>query len=274
MRSPRAMGLSAEAIERFRSWLSEKGHPSTTQRAYTSDLRMLLQEAGESVDLLYLEEITMYWLNSTKEQVAPRTTIRRITSVRMFSRWAGNGEILTDYVRPTAAASVPHPIPEGVEGVLRMCEVARRPDQAVLVALGGLGGCRVSESLSMTCETVSVRERLLVVRGKGDKERFVPISSDLWTYLAPVYVAALGSPSPLVDYHERTAREIITNLAKKAGLSGTVSSHDLRATFATAVYDRTKDLRLVQELLGHASVTTTQVYTHVRMPAMRAAVEL
>ena len=235
---------------------------------------MLLQETGKPIELDDLEELASYWLNLSRKSLAPKTIVRRITSVRAFAKWAGLGPILESYVAPVPGRPVPHPIPEGIEGVAAMCDAATQAGHAALVALGGYCGCRVAESLAVRPIDVDIREQLLTIRGKGDRIRYVPISSSAWTNLAPVVTERIGEPDkPLLRYGDRFARQVITDLAQRAGLTRRVASHDLRATFATAVYGRTNDLRLVQELLGHSSPTTTQVYTLIQLQAMRKGVE-
>lgn len=217
----------------------------------------------------------MYWLNSTRQEMMPKTIVRRIASVRAYAKWAGLGRILEFYVAPTPGTPVPHPLPERLAGIERMCDCARRPEHAALVALGGLVGCRISESITVRPTDFDISAMLLTIRGKGDRTRTVPVSSLAWTYLAPVYTDRfLYQRLPLLPFQDRFARHLITDLGSRANLSRPVSSHDLRATFATMVHDKTNNVRLVQELLGHASVNTTQVYTMIQMTSMRMAVEL
>jgi integrase/recombinase XerC len=271
--SKQVMDLTPAAIVQFQNWLSQNGNPETTRRAYGSDLRMLLEETGSNISAESLEEVASYWLNRSKRKFAPKTTVRRITSVRAFARWAGIGEILRTYVAPKPGRSVPRPLPERMDGVTRMCDAATRPEYAALVAFGGFVGLRVSESLGIECAHIDTRDLLLTVRGKGDVTRVIPLSVDAWTYLAPCYVAALGTDEHrLIPYGNRFARQTITSLGERAGLSRRVASHDLRATFATCILEKTGNIRLVQELLGHASLLTTQAYTEIKIDQMRLAV--
>jgi site-specific recombinase XerD len=267
--------LSLEAIERFQQWLLSNGHPQNTVKAYSTDLRMLLQETQANISLENLEELAMYWLNKTRFKMKPKTTVRRIASVRAYAKWAGLGRVLETYVAPTPGTSIPHPLPERIDGVERMCDCAKRPEHAALVALGGFVGCRVSESLSVRPTDFDISTMLLTIRGKGDKTRTVPVSSRAWEYIAPVYTDRyFYQREPLLPFHDRFARHLITDLGKRASLSRSVSSHDLRATFATVMFDKTNNIRLVQNLLGHASSSTTEIYTLVEMTSMRMAVEL
>ena len=155
-----------------------------------------------------------------------------------------------------------------------MIEQTRNIEQEALVALGGFMGLRVSESLGFCTHHLDLDSMLATIRGKGDKTRVIPVSSQAWTHIAPAYAMAMSKPDHrLVSYQDRFARQIITNLARRANLKREVTSHDLRATFATAAYDKTRDIRAVQELLGHASSETTEIYTGVLMENLRKAVD-
>jgi len=215
----------------------------------------------------------MSWLNLTRQQVSPKTTARRLTSLRGFAKWAKIGPVLEDYIAPTPARSMPHPIPELEDGLDRMIRAAKNPQQVALVVLGGYVGCRISESLNVDLHNLNLAERSLLIRGKGDKERLVPLSDKAMTLLQEPIIEAVTRPDhKLVSYQDRFARQVIKNLGIRAGLQREIASHDLRATYATIILSRTNNIRLVQELLGHASVATTEVYTGISMNQMREAV--
>lgn len=156
-----------------------------------------------------------------------------------------------------------------------MLAVARTPEQKALCSLTGLMGLRVSEALSVMLADFDHSAATLTVRGKGDKTRTVPVSPRAWENLVPrmVELMTLGEQR-LVSLSDRGARIVITTLGQKAGLSRSISSHDMRATFATAAYDKSLDIRAVQELLGHGSSQTTEIYTGVRLDTMREAANL
>lgn len=217
----------------------------------------------------------MSWLNLTRNHLSPKTINRRLTSLRGFARWMGIRDPLHEYIAPQSGRPIAHPLPEGIEGVYRMLECCKNNEQEALVALCGLVGCRIGESLSTTTDWYDLDSRVVTIRGKGDKVRIVPLSERAWEHTMAAYVlGATRSDHHLVTYKDRFARQVIKNLGKRAGLRREVSSHDLRATFATEALDRSgNNIRVVQELLGHASVTTTEVYTGVRLKQMKDAVE-
>jgi site-specific recombinase XerD len=216
----------------------------------------------------------MRWLQSNRQSKSPKTTGRRITSLRAYAKWAGWGNILVDYSAPTPAQPTPHPLPEGTDGVFKLLEVASSEKQRALVALCGLCGLRVAEALAVRPSHFDVQEMTLLVRGKGDRSRVVPVSEAAWNVLcAPVLRAQMEGDRCLVQLKDRFARRTITELGMRARLARPISSHDLRATFATDTYHVEKDLVATQRLLGHASSKTTEGYTGVSMDAMRRMVE-
>lgn len=268
--------LTVETIDRYQSWCTARGRSFNTTKAYSSDLREFLKAAGMQGVLTQeeYEELGMSWLNLNRMVVSPKTTARRLTSLRGYAKWAGWGIVLHEYIAPSPGKTIPHPIPEGPDGLRRMIDNAKNHEQVAIVALGGFAGCRVSESLSLTPLSFDVHAQTLTIRGKGDKTRTVPLSDECWGLLQPAYILAHSKDDQrLVSYKDRFARQIVTNLGLRAGLMRKVASHDLRATFATAALDRGGNIRVVQELLGHANSTTTEVYTGVEMAAMRDAVQ-
>lgn len=267
--------LTLESIEQYQQWCTARGRSLNTVKAYRSDLKAFLQAAGENnqISREEYEELAMSWLNLTRQQVSPKTTARRLTSLKSFAKWAKMGAVLEDYIAPTPARSMPHPLPELEEGLDRMISVAKNPQQVALVTLGGFVGCRISESLAVDLHNLDLASRTLLIRGKGDKERVVPLSDKAVELLQDSIIEAVVKPDhKLVSYQDRFARQVIKNLGIRAGLQREVASHDLRATYATIILSRTNNIRLVQELLGHASVATTEVYTGISMNQMREAV--
>lgn len=264
MHSQKVTTLTLESIEQFRSSLSVRGHSTQTTKAYSTDLRVLLAEVEmEEITQEELQEVGSNWLTGNRKVVAVKTTQRRLTSLRAWCRWAGWGPLFADYVSPTAAPGVPHPLPEGMDGIESLIAVARREEQKALIALCGMCGLRVHEALATKASDFNLETMELKVLGKGSKERWVPVSTRAWEVLAnSVTRAFLNNPfdSRVVPMQDRFARRVITNLGTKAGLKRSIASHDLRATFATELYNATLDKKLVQDILGHSSGDTTDVY--------------
>ena len=282
MLSTKATTVSIGAIDRFRNWLSVRGRSEQTIKAYTTDLTIFIKETSPKPNkwkkyecpMEEFGELGMNWLQANRNRLSPKTTNRRLTSLRMFCVWAGWGDLFSDFSAPTPAKGQPHPLPEGIDGVHKLIDVATNEKQRALVALCGLMGLRIAEALAIKASNFDLQTMMLSVRGKGDKTRLVPVSEVAWEVLAlPVAHSFVNGNAPVVGLKDRFARRIVTELGVRAGLERHISSHDLRATFATAVYNKSLDQRVVQELLGHSSGSTTEVYIGRSANQMRAAVE-
>lgn len=274
----RAQALTPDSIDLFRKWLSAKGRSPHTVKGYTTDLRMLLQEMPEPiVELDEIEDLGEAWLTMHRASLSPSSTRRRLTSLREFSKWAGYEGLFTEYSTPDPGRAQPHPLPEGMAGVRRMLAATGEDDRKqALLALCGMCGLRIFEALKTEYTDFDFQDRehpKLIVRGKGDVTRTVPVSAEAMKWLTMALAHSMIEGGTLVRMGDRFARQVVTNLGVAAGLSRAVASHDLRATFATAVYNKTMNQRLVQEILGHASGKTTEGYIGVAMQAMVEGVE-
>lgn len=273
--SPKVMTLTIEAIEGLRNSCSARGLSPATGKSYASDLRgLLLWTSGPSIPMQDYPHRTAEYLNDTKAEARPKTTERRITSMRAFATWAGWEPVLTDYKAPIPAPAMPHPIPEGIVGIDRMAQVARTAEHRAVLALCGFCGLRIAESLAVRLCDFHLTEMTLTVRGKGDKERIVPVSEGrALPLLLDSMVKAMSTPkAPLVRLSESTARKAVTSMGKRAKLQRHVSSHDLRVTFATHLSNTGVPIRVIQTLLGHSNLKTTEIYTQVLLDQMRTAV--
>lgn len=238
---------------------------------------MLRALGSTEIPVENLEAAAAAWLNETRAHVAPRTTVRRISSVRMFARVMLKTSILDDYTPPKPKRLVPKPIAEGIDGVERMCMTARNDGERALFAMQGYVGLRVSEALSAVPSSFNVADPgdiRLTVRGKGDKERELAVSAKAWGYILPAYKAALRRNRALVELSDKGARNAVTRAGAKLGFKNAITSHSLRATLATDLLNKTGNIRLVQEVLGHSHVTTTEAYTLVSSTHMRDGMEL
>jgi integrase/recombinase XerC len=286
-------------IDDFLTYLSaERRAAARTVASYGRDLdgfHVFLEESGlpldaRRVDLLVLRR----WLASLFGQLAPTTIARRISTLRSFYRYL----LRRGVVRQSPAALLQSPkLGKGlprfltVEDAFRVVEAPgkdelrddklRLRDKAILELLYG-GGIRVGELASLTLERLDLAQRELRVIGKGDKERLVPIGREaydaLLAYLAarPDFCSTERPPDPHAVFLGRhgtplTARQV-QNIVRRYGILGAGRSdlhpHALRHTCATHLLDAGADLRSIQELLGHASLSTTQRYTHVSIDRM------
>ncbi len=265
-----------EALERLNDVLIAEGRSDNTIRAYLSDCEQFFK-ITHTINLIeadYLADCLRY-IRVTRPLVKPATTNRRIASLRAMGTALGFPPVLPNYKSPRATQPPPHPLSDGMPGVDAMIASARTAEHRALVALCGKCGLRVSEARSVRACDFSVDpegQRWLTVRGKGDKERLVPVVETVWMLMIPLIARAQVSTRPLIRLKDRSARQAIKLIGERA-LGADVASHDLRMTFGTKVYEETLDLRTTQELLGHESSVTTEGYTKVSSRAKVAAVK-
>jgi integrase/recombinase XerD len=280
-------------IEDYLAYLHvERGLALATIRAYRADLRDFAREGGadhawsKSADpaIRYLADRTRRG-RPGERALAPTSLRRRAAALKGFYRFAfAEGlidvDVATHLDLPRQSRRLPDTLDVGeVDRLLEAASTGGLRDRALLEVLYA-AGLRVSEAIGLDREDLSLDGAFVRVIGKGDKERLVPIgevSIDHLTswlegpraeLIAHFHVEPVrGGPLFLGDRGRRLARQqawaAVTSAAQRAGLSGTVSPHTLRHSFATHLLEGGADLRVVQELLGHASISTTQLYTHL-----------
>ena len=216
---------------------------------------------------------------------------RTVVAVRGFHKFAVSDGLAA--VDPAAGVKPPSPakrLPKAlpladVEAILSAAGAAGTTlamrDRALLEVLYGTGA-RISEAVGLDVDDLDTVDRTVLLRGKGGKERIVPVGSyaveavaDYLTRARPGLVAA-GKGTPALFLNARGGRlsrqsawSVLVKAAERAGVTTDVSPHTMRHSFATHLLDGGADVRVVQELLGHASVTTTQVYTLVTVENLR-----
>lgn len=288
-------------IERFTEDLALA--PSTVS-VYRRDLVVLvswLHDRGvENPREVTRTVIRSYMAHMSSSGLAARTIARRMVSVRRYFTWGlEHGLVTTDPTAGISSPSGPSKLPrvlshdeltqlldEGpnAEGV---GEISDLRDDLILELLYG-SGLRVSELCSLDVYSVDVARARLVVWGKGSKQRMVPLSgpasdlSDIWirrgrrAFLDGLAAGSARSDSPEALFHNRRGRRISPRDVRRVlDRRSPVPTHPhaLRHTFATHLLDGGADLRVVQELLGHSDLTTTQIYTHVSRERLRSVYE-
>jgi integrase/recombinase XerC len=277
----------------------ERGLAENTLRAYAADLEGLLaflalyfdrpaaSVAPADVDALALRA----WLAALGERgVGRRSQARALAAARALWRWAGRvGEVRSDPASrlrsPKAPRTLPsHLRPGEIEALLAAVAgdgIAATRDRALLELLYA-AGLRVSELVALDWLDLDLGERTLRVVGKGDKERQVPFGRAAeaalraWREASDALPAVAGTDRAVFRnlrggrLTDRSVRRILDRaVARAAGLHG-VHPHALRHSFATHLLERGADLRVIQELLGHSSLATTQRYTHVDIDRLLA----
>lgn len=286
---------SSEGIEAFvRALWLEEGLSERTREAYARDLQALatwLEADGHVLDGARESDLQAYALARHARSKASSAN-RRLSSFKRYYRWAlREGRIAQDpTLRLNAARQalrVPKVLSEAqVEALLAAPgedgALALR-DRAMLELLYA-SGLRVSELVELPSVGLNLRDGLVRVRGKGDKERLVPIGEParqaIQRYLAEARGALLGARRSAALFvtvqgaamSRQMFWRLIKRYALRAGVQVPLSPHTLRHAFATHLLNHGADLRAVQLLLGHADLSTTQIYTHVARARLKALV--
>jgi integrase/recombinase XerC len=286
----------AAALEGYEQALREERDLSDhTVRGYVTDAVWLLdhlaRRGGTRVDELDLA-VLRSWLAQGRTRGASRaTTARRAAAARSFTAWLRRSGVTTEdvglrLVSPKAHRTLPDVLaPDQARAVVESAAGADDPvglRDAVVLELLYASGIRVSELVGLDVDDVDRGRRLLRVLGKGRKERSVPYGApaeqalDPWlTRGRPALATPDSGPALLLGLRgrrldPREARRTVHAAVARAPGAPDVGPHGLRHSAATHVLEGGADLRSVQELLGHASLATTQIYTHVTVERLRA----
>jgi len=286
-----------EVFDKYINYLeAERNASPYTVRNYTNDLQgnysrgpqkgffqFLRMQGVKSLDNVDRNTVRNYisWLN--EQGIARVSIVRKLSAVRSFFRYLMREEILSkNPLETTSSPKLDRRLPsfltvEEIGRLLGAPDLTRpngRRDLALLELLYA-SGLRVSELVGLKLEQINIVTREIRVRGKGSKERIVlmgsPAAEALMAYLNRGRDELLGEKKTRTVFinrwgeqlTERSVQNMIREYADRAGIEKKVHPHTLRHTFATHMLDGGADLRVVQELLGHASLTSTQIYTHV-----------
>lgn len=300
----------SEVARAVRSYLDhlvvERGLADNTLKSYRRDLRRyvawLAAQGVEGLDAVREETVTAFLMalregDADHPPLSAGSAARTVVAVRGFHRFAVREGI--SRVDPSAAVRPPAPakrLPKALPlaDIERILDAAGAPgtalalrDRALLEVLYGTGA-RISEAVGLDLDDLDLGEPdvagggTVLLRGKGSKERMVPVGSyaqeavEAYLVRGRPELSSVGRGLPAVFLNARGGRlsrqsawTVLVKAAERAGVTAEVSPHTLRHSFATHLLDGGADVRVVQELLGHASVTTTQVYTLVTVDSLR-----
>jgi tyrosine recombinase XerC len=293
-------------MERFERYLKDERHYSReTVRAYMNDLRQLVNTASaNSSDLNSSDATQTTGGSSTTESFDPeairalirsmhgqysRTSIsRKISAFRTFFNYLRREEIISeDPVSGIKGPKIVRDLPDCLSKD-ELAALIAAFDQSIsglrdraIVETMYAAGLRVSELTSLDMNDLNLDANEIRVLGKGQKERIVLINEQakesLTNYLTNARNAFLGTKETSAVFvnrfgdrlNSRSVHRLVVRAAKVAGLEKEITPHTLRHTFATHLLEGGADLRVVQDLLGHASITTTQIYTHVSLDRLK-----
>ncbi|MBS4030805.1 MAG: site-specific tyrosine recombinase XerD [Clostridiales bacterium] len=265
----------------------EKGLAKNTLESYNRDLRSfctyLKQHGVESIEKATRAEIVGYLLSLQKSGKATATLSRNLASIRSFCNYLFHEKVIaenpaTDLESPKLEKKLPRVMtPDEIDRLLEQpdsLQVTGVRDKAMLEVIYATG-IRVSELMSLDVGDINLEAGFIRCTGKGSKERLVPLGSvairNVDQYLAgsrPKLVRHNGEAALFVNQHgNRLTRQgfwkILKKYARQANITKDVTPHTIRHSFATHLLENGADLRSVQEMLGHADISTTQIYTQV-----------
>ncbi|WP_415329343.1 site-specific tyrosine recombinase XerD [Chryseobacterium sp. MMS23-Vi53] len=285
-----------EKIKDFEIFLRfERNFSENTLDAYIRDIRKLKEYAEEDLenvgpDIIGYENLQEYIFNLSKQKFSERSQARWISSIKAFFKY-----LLEDEYREDNPAS----LLEGPKLGLYLPDTLSLPDinkiisaieinsdlgkrnQCIIEVLYGCG-LRVSELIDIKISNINFKEQYIKVHGKGNKTRFVPLA-EYTAELLENYIQETRSKNKINKKYEDTlflnsrgtsmsrviVFLIIKELTDKAGVSKKISPHTFRHSFATHLLQNGADLRYIQEMLGHSSITTTEIYTHLKTEELR-----
>ena len=285
-----------EKIKDFEIFLRfERNFSENTLDAYIRDIRKLKEYAEEDLenagpDTIGYEDLQEYIFNLSKQKFSERSQARWISSIKAFFRYLMEDEYRDD--NPAALLEGPKlglylpdtlslpDINKIIDAIELQTDLGKR-NHCIIEVLYGCG-LRVSELIELKISNINFKEHYIKVQGKGDKTRFVPLAG-YTAELIQNYIRETRANNKINKKHEDTlflnsrgtsmsrviVFLIIKELTDKAGVSKKISPHTFRHSFATHLLQNGADLRYIQEMLGHSSITTTEIYTHLKTEELR-----
>jgi len=269
----------------------EKGLAANTVSAYMADLQRFCDYASvaDMARPLHREAITSYLSARRQEGITARSTARELSAIKAFCRFLNErGELYSDSSRDVQTPNLSQRLPsvltyEEVESLLQAPDTttARGKRDAALLEVMYATGLRASELAGLRLADIDLSGGSVKARGKGGKERFIPLGEvavlQLDDYLANGRPPLLKQRRTAALFLNRSgqamSRQSVWKIVKKyvqwAGIDKPISPHTLRHSFATHLLEGGADLRSLQQLLGHADITTTQIYTHIVQQRLR-----
>lgn len=286
----------SEKIEDFSNFLKfEKNFSGNTLDAYMRDVRKLERFTISELDNLSPQNITYenlqeYIYQLSKNKISERSQARAISSIKAFFKFLLEDDYRTDNPAtllegPKLGLYLPDTLSEEDINRIITCidnstDIGKR-NKCILEVLYGCG-LRVSELIDLKISNINFKESYIMVEGKGEKTRLVPLANTTAEFIRS-YIHTVRNKTKINKKYEDTlfinsrgtnmsrviVFIIIKELTQKAGISKSISPHTFRHSFATHLLQNGADLRFIQEMLGHSSITTTQVYTHLKTEELR-----
>lgn len=275
--------MLVQLISEYLNWLEvDRGLSKNTLEAYENDILEFFDyfKEIESLQEIKRSHFSKYTLFLSEKEIKASSITRKIASIKGFFRYiCANREILSNPALAVSAPKIPKKLPKVIsyDEIEKLLKTHLSTKEKAVFELLYATGLRVSELVNLSVKNVDFKNNLIKTTGKGSKERIVPIGKKAKNALAK-YTAErellikgkFGSKGKvdflfLNDKCGKISRQWVYNFIKKQGeiIHKSISPHTIRHSFATHLLENGADLRAVQELLGHSSVVTTQLYTHI-----------
>ena len=277
-----------QQIEDFINYiLIEKGLSKNTAIAYRTDLKTFfkyLEDKNLSFETVQHSQLTDFLWSLKTSNIKPRSIYRMVESIRQFYKYLLMEDIIKE--DPTIYLSIPK-IPAMLPEMLTNKEVEILLDSVsgidylsirnrAMLELLYATGLRVSELISLKFENINLEECFVKIVGKGNKERLVPFGHKAKIFMERylrvrkkinseyIFLTRLNKPISRIEFWRQ-----LKEISIKAGIMKNITPHTLRHSFATHLLTAGTDIRFVQEMLGHSSISTTQIYTHVSQERLK-----
>ncbi len=283
----------------FKSYLQlERGMSHNTVVAYLYDVGLLFSFLNEECDSTTILDVTSEDLKKfivfiNKLELGPYTQSRVISGIKAFFRYLILEKIIKNdpsemLESPKLGRKLPDVLtPDEVETIINSVDLSKDEGERNKAIFETLYGCglRVSELINLKISDLHFKEGIIMVTGKGNKQRLVPVGkaaekqiTTYLTYIRPILQISKQDTDVLFLNRrgKRISRQMIFYIVKdqieKVGINKNISPHSFRHSYATHLVQNGADLRAVQELLGHVSITTTEIYTHLNREDLRKAI--
>ena len=288
---------SSRLLQKFKQYLLlEKGLSANTLNSYVHDVEKLfsyLDREGIAPLDARIEDLEHFLASLHDEQITPRSQARMLSGIRAFYRYL----VLDNYLEADPTLLLESPkiglhLPEvlsvkEIDSLIAAIDLSKREGQRNRAIIETMYSCglRVSEACNLKLSDLYLQEGFIKVEGKGSKQRLVPISeravAEIMDYLtdrATIDIKPGHEDYLFVSAHMKkkmsriTLFHIITTLANEAGITKAISPHTLRHSFATHLLEGGANLRVIQSMLGHEDIGTTEIYTHIDAHRLRSEI--
>jgi len=268
-------------IDKFIKYLEiERAASAHTLRSYRKDLDKFSQYVKAHPEDIDIIDVRGFIAEQIKSGLKKSTVGRRLASIRSFFKFLNReGYLKTNPAKFVSNPKVSKLLPRflSIDDIFSLIEkpegigLIPARDRAILELLYS-SGLRVSELSGLNIDDINIKEGLVKVRGKGKKERIVPVGSKaidaLKSYIVEKILLKSKNKALVLNrtgtrLSDRGVRRIVVKYARMVGVAGQIGPHTMRHTFASHLLQAGADLRVIQELLGHSSLSTTQKYTHL-----------